>query len=182
MNADDYYGRNAIESLHSFLVSDDYNDKNFAMIGYRLKNTVSPHGAVTRGVCAVSDGWLTDIAETSGIEIRDGRIGMDRDNEFAELSPESFISMNIWGFSPSLFEHLEGLYRSFRDGVKDDPKAEFLIPEVVKTLITNGIIRVKVINTADRWFGMTHPEDRQVVTAEISRMIAAGIYPQQLTG
>jgi NDP-sugar pyrophosphorylase family protein len=182
VNADDYYGRNAIESLHSFLVSDDYNDTNFAMIGYRLKNTVSPHGAVTRGVCAVSDGWLTDIAETGGIEIRDGRIGVDRDNRFVELSPESFISMNIWGFSPSLFGHLEGLYRSFRDGVKDDPKAEFLIPEAVKTLIIKGLIRVKVINTADRWFGMTHPEDRQVVTAEIARMIAAGIYPQQLTG
>jgi NDP-sugar pyrophosphorylase family protein len=180
VNADDFYGRNAITSLHSFLVSDGYEDRTFAMIGYRLKNTVSPHGAVTRGVCEVRDGWLADIRETSGIEIRDGRIGVDQDGRFVELDPESFISMNIWGFAPSLFEQLDALYRSFRDSVGDDPKAEFLIPEVIKTLITSETIRVKVINTADRWFGMTHPEDRQVVTAEISRMITAGIYPQKL--
>jgi len=89
--------------------------------------------------------------------------------------------MNIWGFAPSLFTDLDKLYRSFRDSVGNDPKAEFLIPEVVKTLITSGSVRVKVINTTDRWFGMTHPEDRQVVTGEISRLIAAGVYPQQLS-
>jgi NDP-sugar pyrophosphorylase family protein len=181
VNADDYYGRSAIESLHSFLVSPDYDERTFAMIGYRLKNTVSPHGGVTRGVCEVRDEWLRDITETSGIEIKDGRIGIDRDDGFIELDPESFISMNIWGFSPKLFEHLGALYRSFRDTVKDDPKAEFLIPEAVKTLIMEGIARVKVITTIDRWFGMTHPEDREVVTTEISRMIKAGTYPQKLT-
>lgn len=181
VNADDYYGRSAIESLYTFLISDDYNEKTFAMIGYRLKNTVSPHGAVTRGVCGVKDGWLADIAETGGIEVRDGRIGTIRGDRFTELDPESFISMNIWGFAPSIFEHLDALYRSFRDSVRDDPKAEFLIPEVVKTLITERTVRVKVITTTDRWFGMTHPEDRQVVTAEIGRMIAAGVYPEKLT-
>jgi NDP-sugar pyrophosphorylase family protein len=181
VNADDYYGRNAVGSLNSFLISPECGEKTFAMIGYRLKNTVSPHGAVTRGVCEVREGWLCDIAETSGIEIRDGRIGINKDDRFMELDPESFVSMNMWAFTPNLFEHLENLYRSFRDTVKDDPKAEFLIPEVVKTLITDRTVRVRVINTSDRWFGMTHPQDRQVVTAEISRMIKAGAYPDRLT-
>jgi len=181
VNADDYYGRNALDSLHSFLVSGDCSEKTFAMIGYRLKNTVSPHGEVTRGVCKVVDGRLADVVETRGIGIKDGRIGVKKDDHFIELDPESFISMNIWGFAPSLFTDLDKLYRSFRDSVGNDPKAEFLIPEVVKTLITSGSVRVKVINTTDRWFGMTHPEDRQVVTGEISRLIAAGVYPQQLS-
>jgi dTDP-glucose pyrophosphorylase len=181
VNADDYYGRNAIGSLNDFLRSPDYSEKTSAMIGYRLKNTVSPHGAVTRGVCTVRDGWLSDIVETSGIEVRDGRIGTEQGDGFIELDPESFISMNIWAFSPRLYDSLDGLYRSFRETVKDDPRAEFLIPEAVKTLITDGTIRVKVINTADRWFGMTHPEDRRTVTEEISRMIAEGVYPRTLT-
>ncbi len=151
------------------------------MIGYLLKNTVSPHGAVTRGVCEVRSGWLHDINETGGIEVRQGRIGITRNDVFTELDPESFVSMNIWAFAPTLFERLDALYRSFRDAVTDDPKSEFLIPEVVKTLIAERTIRVKVINTSDRWFGMTHPQDRQVVTTEISRMIEAGVYPQKLT-
>jgi len=180
VNADDYYGRNAVSSLHSFLTSPDHNEKTFAMIGYRLKNTVSPHGAVTRGVCGVRDGWLHDIVETGGIEVKNGRIGIPRNGDFAVLDPESFISMNMWGFAPSLYGYLDTLYRSFRDAVNNDPKAEFLIPEVVKTLITEGKIRVKVINTSDQWFGMTHPEDRATVTAEISRMIEAGVYPRSL--
>ncbi len=181
VNADDYYGRSAIASLHSFLVSSDHDEKTYAMIGYRLKNTVSPHGAVTRGVCEVRDGRLVDVSETSGIEITNGRTGVIRDGEFVGLDPESFVSMNIWGFFPNIFGHLESLYRSFRETVRDDPKAEFLIPEVVKTLITEKIVRVKVINTAERWFGMTHPEDRQVVMSEISRLIEAGVYPRKLT-
>jgi dTDP-glucose pyrophosphorylase len=180
VNADDYYGRGAVSSLHSFLVSPDYGEETFAMIGYRLRNTVSPHGAVTRGVCGVRNGWLHDIEETSGIEVKDGMIGIPRNGDFALLDPESFISMNIWGFAPSLYGNLDTLYRAFRDGVGDDPKAEFLIPEVIKTLIDEGTIRVKVIDTKDRWFGMTHPEDRRTVTDEISRMIEAGVYPRVL--
>jgi NDP-sugar pyrophosphorylase family protein len=181
VNADDYYGRDALTSLHSFLVSPDYGDRTFAMVGYLLRNTVSPHGAVTRGVCEVKGGVLIDITETSGIEVRDGRIGVERDGgTFVQIDPETPVSMNIWGFSPSLFGHLEALYHAFRAGAADDPKAEFLIPEVVKTLVKEGTIRVNVIDTHDRWFGMTHPEDRQVVTSEISRLIQAGVYPQKL--
>ena len=181
VNADDYYGRNAVLSLYSFLGSPDCDEKTFAMIGYRLSNTVSLHGAVTRGVCAVRDGWLHDIEETSGIEVKNGQIGVPRNGDFRTLDPDSFVSMNIWAFSPSLYGYLDALYQSFRDIVDDDPKAEFLIPEVVKTLVNEGKVRVKVINTSDRWFGMTHPEDRRTVTDEISRMIEAGVYPGKLT-
>jgi NDP-sugar pyrophosphorylase family protein len=180
VNADDYYGRSALASLHAFLVSPDYGDTAFAMIGYLLRNTVSPHGAVTRGVCEVSGGKLVDITETGGIEVRDGQIGVDRGGAFTQIDPESPVSMNIWGFSPSLFDHLDTLFRAFRADAADDPKAEFLIPEVVKTLVREGAVRVNVIDTDDRWFGMTHPEDRPVVTSEISRLIQAGVYPQKL--
>ncbi len=182
VNADDYYGRNAVASLFSFLRSPDHTADTYGMIGYRLKNTVSRFGAVTRGVCSVNKGWLVDIRETGGIEVLDDRIVTTSDGTSTDLDPESTVSMNIWGFHPAIFRHLETLYGEFRAATGSDPKAEFLIPGVVGALIKSGTIRVKVIDTDDRWFGMTHRQDREIVKGEIVRMIEAKIYPTKLPG
>jgi hypothetical protein len=180
VNADDYYGRNAVASLFSFLDSKRCNEKTYGMIGYRLKNTVSPHGAVTRGICRVNGGLLVDIEETSGIQIVGDDIGVASGESFARLDPDTIVSMNIWGFGPNIFGHLAAMYDDFRATANDDPKTEFLIPKAVGTLVDQNVVRVEVIDTDDRWFGMTHREDRQTVVAEIARMIAAGVYPERL--
>lgn len=180
VNADDFYGRRSFKALNEFLKSDGCNEKTYCMVGYLLKNTVSPHGAVTRGVSKVSDSWLVNIDETKGIEIRDGKIGFEKDGAWRELDPMTSVSMNIWGFDPNIFKHIEDDISVFFKERGDDPKAEFLIPDVVASLVKRKIVRVKVIDTEEVWFGMTHPEDREIVTGEIKRMIGEGIYPENL--
>jgi hypothetical protein len=180
VNADDYYGRDAVASLFAFLDSAACDEKTYGMIGYRLKNTVSPHGAVTRGICRVEGGLLVGIEETGGIQVRGDDIGIERGGSFARLDPDTFVSMNIWGFHPNIFGHLSAMYDDFRAAAGDDPKAEFLIPKAVGTLVEQNLVRVRVIDTDDRWFGMTHREDRETVVAEIARLIAAGVYPERL--
>jgi len=180
INADDYYGRSAFQTLFDFLKSDRCNEKIYCMVGYLLKNTVSPHGAVTRGVCRVADGALTGLVETSGIEVRDGGIGVEADGEWRAIDPLSPVSMNIWGFDANLFAHLKDRFQSFLKSTEGDPKAEFLIPEVIGDLVNEGLLRVDVLETDEVWFGMTHPEDRRLVTEKIADMVNKGIYPKSL--
>jgi NDP-sugar pyrophosphorylase family protein len=181
VNADDFYGRSSFLELYKFLESNECNEKTYCMVGYRLKNTVSPHGGVTRGLCRVTDsGWLDKIDETRGIEVRDGKIGVTRDEGWTELSPDTATSMNFWGFDPGMFKHLKKRFESFIDSESENPKAEFLIPDVVGSFVAEGFADVKVLSTDEVWFGMTHPEDKEVVKSEIKRMIGEGVYPKRL--
>jgi choline kinase len=180
VNADDFYGRGSYKALNDFLKSDQCGKNRYSMVGYLLKNTVSLHGGVTRGVSKVSDSWLVTIDETSGIEVRDEKIGVERDDSWIEIDPITFVSMNFWGFDPFIFEDIESQFSQFLDTNEHDPKSEFLIPDVVATLVENGKAKVKVIDTDEVWFGMTHPEDRKIVMGEIERMITEGVYPLNL--
>jgi len=180
INADDYYGRSAFQTLFDFLKSDQCNEQTYCMVGYLLKNTVSPHGAVTRGVCRVTDGALMGLEETSGIELRNGEIGIEKDGTWKGIDPASPVSMNIWGFDSNLFSSLKDRFASFLESAHGNPKAEFLIPEVIGDLVKEGALRVDVLETDEVWFGMTHPEDRRLVTDKIKEMVDQGIYPKTL--
>ena len=180
INADDYYGRSAFQTLYNFLKSDRCTERNYCMVGYLLKNTVSPHGAVTRGVCQVTGGALTGLVETSGIELRGGEIGVERDGVWNTIDPKSPVFMNIWGFDANLFTYLNERFTSFVKSAEGNPKAEFLIPEVISDLVKQGALKVDVLETDEVWFGMTHPEDRRIVTEKIADMVGKGIYPKSL--
>ncbi|MBN1880943.1 MAG: nucleotidyltransferase [Deltaproteobacteria bacterium] len=180
INADDYYGRSAFQTLYDFLKSDRCTERTYCMVGYLLRNTVSPHGAVTRGVCRVADGALTGINETGGIELRGGEIGVEENGIWKVFDPSSPVSMNIWGFDSNLFLYLKDRFASFVTSAEGNPKEEFLIPEVIGDLVREGALRVDVLETDEVWFGMTHPEDRRIVTEKIAQMVKDGIYPQSL--
>ena len=184
-NADDYYGRTAFETMAGYLGRSSCGDAgcDFAMVGYRLANTWSEHGTVARGVCeATADGHLVGIQEFLKIRrFPDGIMYTENDADWKPLDPESWTSMNFWGFTPELFAELERLFPEFlRGGSADILKAEFLIPEVVGTLIREGRARVKVLPTRERWFGVTYPEDRPAFQAAILDLIEAGVYPRDL--
>jgi NDP-sugar pyrophosphorylase family protein len=181
VNADDYYGRGSLATLFQFLASDRLDEKTYGMVSYRLKNTVSPHGAVTRGICCVDDsGWLVGIEETRGIELRGEEIGVEKNGRWSALDPMTPTSMNIWGFHRDIFTRLDDGFLSFLGDNKNDPKAEFLIPEFIGSLVSDGEIRVQALDTDDVWFGMTHPEDKEIVRGEIEKMIRKGVYPDTL--
>jgi NDP-sugar pyrophosphorylase family protein len=185
VNADDYYGRTAFASMADFLGRDpvDGGGVEFAMVGYRLANTLSEHGTVARGVCtATADGYLVGIRELLKIRrFPDGVMHTENDVEWTPLAPDSWTSMNCWGFTPALFGELERRFPEFlRARAADITKAEFLIPEVVGDLIREGRSRVKILPTRERWFGVTYPEDRPAFRQAILEHIEAGAYPRDL--
>jgi hypothetical protein len=185
INADDYYGRTAFEAMAGYLGrGPEANDGlEFAMVGYRLANTLSEHGTVARGVCeATPDGYLVGIRELLKIRrFPDGIKHTENDADWKPLAAASWTSMNFWGFTTGLFRELERRFPEFlRSRAADIVKAEFLIPEVVGALVREGQARVKVLPTAERWFGVTYPEDRPVFKAAILEHIEAGVYPPDL--
>ena len=157
----------------------------FAMVGYRLENTLSEHGTVARGVCeATADGYLVGIRELLKIKrFPDGIKHTENDVDWIALDPASWTSMNFWGFTPDLFGELESRFPEFlRTNAARILKAEFLIPEVVGELIREKRARVKVLPTRERWFGVTYPEDRPLFQSAILALVEAGVYPRDLWG
>jgi hypothetical protein len=185
VNADDYYGRTAFEAMAGHLGSGPGcgGTPEFAMVGYRLENTLSEHGTVARGVCeATPDGYLVGIREVFKIKsFPDGIKHTENDIDWLPLDPASWTSMNCWGFTPALFGELAGRFPGFlRTNAANILKAEFLIPEVVGELIREKRARVKVLPTRERWFGVTYPEDRPMFKAAVLALIESGIYPRDL--
>lgn len=178
LNADDYYGKEAFVKMHDFLVK-SAKENSFCMAGFRLKNTLSEHGAVTRGICQVNEeGFLTDVIETSGIiKTANGAAVGD-----TALDPNVSVSMNMWGLMPGFMETLhQGFAEFFETVVPENPlKAEFLIPIFIGHLLREGKISVKVLETRDKWFGVTYQEDRELVVNSIRALIADGIYAEDL--
>lgn len=173
INADDFYGRDSFAQLAHFLA--DAGESEIAMVGFTLANTLSEHGAVSRGVCAVGDdGRLAAIVEQAGIKPADIGLGQ-------KFSGGEIVSMNCWGFTPAVFAGLDAQFREFLGSLATDHmKSEFYLPAAVSTLIARSEARVRVLPTASAWFGVTYREDKPRVEAAIARLVAEGNYPARL--
>lgn len=174
INADDYYGKEAFVKLHGFLCAEGEANA-YCMAGFILKNTLSDNGGVTRGVCKVDgNGYLTDVVETSNIvKTADGAAV-----EGVAIDPDAYVSMNMWGLRPEFMETLQtGFEEFFRDTVPTDPlKAEYLLPIYIGQLLRQGKVSVQVLETKDKWFGVTYREDKPAVVANFQKLIADGVY------
>ena len=180
LNADDFYGRTAFRTVYNWLVGNEETN-TYCMIGYEVGKTVTDHGGVTRGVCKSRDGYLTAIVETSGIEKHEGGIRMPFGEGWKELDPKTLVSMNFWGFMPSVFGKLKDYFDYFlQELAGDDLKAECLLPVMVDHEMKKGELEVSVLSSADKWFGMTYQEDRLIVAKELKQLHAEGRYPESL--
>lgn len=182
INADDYYSFDALKTLHDALTELPEEGVGL-MVAYRLKNTVSKNGAVTRGVCTVKDGLLQDVTETYKITVfPDGTIrDTETDPNGRLLDPESPVSMNTWGFAPSVFGCMRRYFEDFLRGLgEDELKKECILPNMVDEFIKSGKMTVKALDTDARWFGVTYKEDRKTVSEELLRLHRSGAYPEKL--
>jgi len=181
LNADDFYGFNAYKAMAKFL-TESKNTTEYAMVGYKLNDTLSEFGSVSRGICDVDDDLnLKKIVETIKIVKKDGKvISIENDGSEVELTGNENASMNNWGFKPSVFEELEKRFTQFLKTEIDKPKSEMYIPSVVFDLINDGVATAKVLEANSRWFGVTYKEDKPFVIGKINALIAAGEYPAKL--
>ncbi len=181
INADDFYGRDAFRVMADHLSETNPSKADFSMVGYRLANTLSEHGSVSRGVCTVDGGgFLSSLEEHLKIE-RTSRGIESLDPEHAGLlTGEEPVSMNFFGFTPALFPLLDREFRSFLSRLGGEAKSECYIPKVVNSLVASGEARVKVLPTSASWFGITYKEDKSKVQDNIRRLIRSGEYPERL--
>ena len=184
INADDYYGEHAFQKIYSFLKNLPEDGKNhYAMVGYRIKNTVTEQGTVSRGVCAADENdMLTEITERTKIGIKDGgQIYFTEDGADYDLDPDTLVSMNLWGLTPAYLEECKNRFPKFLDEnvPKNPEKCEFLLPTVVSDLIKEGACDVKVIDNDDKWYGVTYKEDKVKVVEAFKELKAKGIYPDK---
>lgn len=181
INADDFYGKNAFASMATFLSQDPNTDH--AMVGYLLKNVLSDHGSVSRGVgLSDADGYLESVIERITIVKENGKIISKEKDGDVELSPEAPTSMNFWGFQPSIFGIAMPMFIDFLKTNRDNPKAEFFIPLIANEMIRQKTGRLKVLDGGDVWFGVTYQDDKEIVSAKILELIEKGDYPKQLWG
>jgi len=185
INADDYYGPGAFRYLaqHFETASDEEGRGDYCMVGYRLENTLSDHGHVARGVCTTTpEGYLTDIRERTKIKrLSDGIKYTEDDAEWIGLPGDCIVSMNMWGFTPSIFGQLESRFTAFLSKNSHNlEKVEYYLPEVVGALLREGKARVTVLPTGQQWFGVTYPEDRARVQATMQDLVMRGVYPANL--
>jgi hypothetical protein len=173
VNADDFYGASSFGALAAFLAG--ASRTRFALVGHRLSRTLSESGTVSRGVCRVDAGRLVSITEER--EISAGSVGPG-----LRFSGDEVVSMNQWGFTPTVFEGLGAGLRRFLASGGSDPKAEFYLPAAVSGLVASGAATVDVLPSSDAWFGITHPGDRESVRQAIARLVSSGAYPARLFG
>ena len=182
INADDYYGRHSFETLAGFLKSCTGKTGRYSMVGFHLNKTLSENGGVSRGICSAdAELFLTGVEEHHEIEEKNGAItAKGSDGSLRILDGNAYTSMNMWGFTPDIFEYSETLFADFLRQNEKDLKKEFYIPFVVNRAIETGTASVKILSTPDKWFGITYKEDRPAVTAKLKEMGDAGIYPVPL--
>ena len=185
INADDYYGKEAFVKLHDFLVSGEDLGREFTMgmAGFILKNTLSDNGTVTRGVSVVDEnGLLSQVHETTGIMMgEDGKIKCDLPDVQEWISPEDKVSMNMWAAYPEFLEFLAEDFKTFLSEVEEgDLKKEYLLPNIVDKLLKEGRANVKVLETQDRWFGVTYQEDKPGIVKALAQKSEEGLYPTPL--
>ncbi len=187
INADDFYGRGAYHAAASFLRRPPATDgiPDYCMVGYRLENTLTEHGHVARAVCRIDeDGLLQDARERTRIERQGGVIRFTEEGgEWSELAPGTIVSMNLWGFTPAIFDEInERFPRFLAENRADLSKVEFYIPNLVAALIHDGRARVTVLPTQERWHGVTYGEDKPQVKAALEALVGQGVYPPSLWG
>ena len=184
INADDYYGKEAFVKLHDFLIQYTPEQADvLCMAGFILKNTLSDNGSVTRGVCETNaDGYLTAVHETSNIvKVPDGA-AVDEDGTLTPINAESYVSMNMRGLTPEFMKCLEEGFVEFFENTPAEKllKAEYLLPIYIDELLQNGKVSVKVLDSHDKWFGVTYKEDKESVMAAFKKLIADGVYKEEL--
>lgn len=182
INADDYYGTEAFKLIFDFL-KENTLDNNHAMVGYKLKNTLSENGHVARGICTVENNLLVDVVErTKIIKGENTALYTEDDNSWEKLSLDAIVSMNMWGFMPSIFQNIEVDFKSFlsKELVDNPLKAEFYIPKVVNNLLMNKKAQVKVMLSTEKWYGVTYKEDKENVRSAIAKLVNKGVYPKNL--
>ena len=187
VNADDYYGKSAYKTIFNALSNAQDGEKaDWCMVGYQLGNTVTDHGSVARGVCNIDEnGYLTNIVERTKIEKFEGGIRFIEDDVVAGyLTPDTLVSMNMFGFTPSLLDALaEGFPTFLEEEVPSNPaKKEYLLPTIVNQLLHSGKAQLKVLSSADRWYGVTYAADKPMVVAALKEKTEAGLYPDGLWG
>lgn len=182
INADDYYGKEAFHKMYKFLIEHQDTQYQYCMIGFRLMNTLSDNGGVTRGVCAMDENEnLVRIADIRGI-MRDEQ-GVVRSGVGAEIPEDSLVSMNLWGATPEFMDILQQKFAGFLEKVQPgDLKAEYLLADIVDDMLRKKEASVKVLFTPDRWFGVTYAEDKDTVVQEFKALIDAGVYGESLWG
>ncbi|MEG0326994.1 MAG: sugar phosphate nucleotidyltransferase [Erysipelothrix sp.] len=179
INADDYYGKQAFVEMAKFL-KESVADNKASMMGYIVDNTITDNGTVTRGVCKDKEGFLVDIVETDGIKRTDkGVVGGPGE---ALIPDGTLVSMNFWGFTPAIFDLMDSKFERFlkEDVVGNPMKAEALLPNDVGSLIDDGKLSVQILQTPDRWFGVTYQEDKPMVLAQFDKFQTDGTYPSKL--
>lgn len=188
INADDYYGREGFRRIHDYMAEhmDSQSEiYDICMGGFVLSNTLSDNGTVTRGVCQVDEeGYLTNVTETYNIQMKeDGLHATDESGAPVTISPSQPVSMNMWGLPASFVQELEKGFPVFLDNLKEgDIKSEYLLPKIINNLVQNKKARVTVLDTPDKWFGVTYREDKQAVTDAIRGLIESGVYEEKLFG
>ena len=188
INADDYYGREGFRRIHDYMAEhmDSQSEiYDICMGGFVLSNTLSDNGTVTRGVCQVDEeGYLTNVTETYNIQMKeDGLHATDESGAPVTISPSQPVSMNMWGLPASFVQELEKGFPVFLDNLKEgDIKSEYLLPKIIDNLVQNKKARVTVLDTPDKWFGVTYREDKQAVTDAIRGLIESGVYEEKLFG
>ena len=182
INADDYYGPSSYKAMYNTLSSLGNNSDQFAMVGFKVENTLSEHGHVARGVCSVSDGYLVSITERTKVGFINGKIAyFDEKGDQIEIQAGTIVSMNFWGFAPgAVFPILKEQFAVFMRNYSNDMKAEFYIPTMIDYAISSGKVKVKVLESEEKWFGMTYKEDKENVKENISKKIDEGAYPEKL--
>ncbi|MBO5211686.1 MAG: nucleotidyltransferase [Clostridia bacterium] len=171
VNADDYYGKTAFKKMADFLKQDG---DDYAMVGFRLENTLTENGYVSRGVCEIDDGILISVTERT--KILDCKFTEDDGATWEQLSPDAVVSMNLWGFKPDLFGYIEEGFKAFLTEKINVPKSEYYLPSVVSQLIDNGEKQVKVLVAEDKWYGVTYKEDKPNVVNALTKMVNDGLY------
>ena len=181
INADDFYGFDAFEKMAHFLTN-EVSDSQYSLVGYQIDKTLSEHGSVSRGVCAVNEkGNMVEINERTEVYFTEGgKVAYKDATGEHPLPNDTRVSMNFWGFSPAVFAQSEPMFKAFALANEANPKAEFFIPLVADELIKTETASFKVIPTSQKWFGVTYKEDKPIVQKNISELVENGTYPANL--
>ena len=181
INADDFYGRTSFKLLAGKLGQLPPAGNRYCLVAFILRNTLSDHGPVSRGICqAGKDDLLSNVVEHHKVQQTGTHVQGLKDGTAVTLSGEEPVSMNLWGFTPTIFDHLEREFRAFMPSATDNANVEFQLPTVVDSLIRQGRAEVEVLHSHERWLGVTYPQDKSHVTAGIRDLVKAGVYPQKL--
>ena len=183
INADDFYGAGSYQTIADYLMQDGMvNSSNYGMVGYQVRHTLSDFGSVTRGVCEASDDdFMKAVVERTEI-VREGQqiYYIDMEEGKVSLSGDELVSMNFWGFTPTIFDQFEKAFTDFILKNSEKPKTELYIPKVINDLVARDVASVKILPSRDLWFGVTYREDKPVAVEHIRKLVEQGVYPDNL--